>query len=527
MNAKSILRRVAAGGVVLAATLAGALGTVPAASAAPAPGTVGTATVSPANGLDITAPVYTTSAGCPTTADGYNMFVKGPGAWAGGFIGTTTTSVNFSTTSGFPVQQGLSFKDIALDNQTTVVPGEYDVTINCVDSFSLEVQGTFTTAVYFTDATHYTSVDPNQPVTTTTSLSVTPASPAFQGDQVTLTANVTPASAGGTVQFKDGAANLGSPVAVNNGVATLNTSALTVGSHSLTAVFTGASQNIQGSTSQAVTYAVQTRPATATTTALAVTPSGSATQFQPVALSATVTPGAAAGAIQFTDNGANLGSPVALSGGTATLNTATLAVGAHSFTAKFVPADPAVFLASESAQVPLTVNTFAGVATSENITTTVTAGELLISVANQNVTLPSPTMLPDASMLQTAGDLNPVTVADTRAGNPGWNVSGQVTDFGDGQSHSINGANLGWTPAVVDKLAAQNITAGPAVNPAAALAPGAAAPAGVGLTGSRTMATAAPGGGNGTAHLGAGLALNVPTSTVAGTYTAVLTLTAI
>ena len=266
------------------------------------------------------------------------------------------------------------------------------------------------------------------------------------------------------MQFKDGAANLGNPVAVSNGSAVLNTSALALGSHSLTAVFTGATQNIQGSTSQAVNYSVQAKPATATTTALAVTPSGSATQYQPVTLSATVTPGTAAGAIQFTDNGANLGSPVALSAGSATLNTATLPVGAHSFTAKFVPTNPAVFLASESAQVPLTVNAFAGVATSENITTTVTAGELLISVANQNVTLPSPTMLPDASMLQTSGNLNPVTVTDTRAGNPGWNVSGQVTDFGDGQSHSINGANLGWTPSVIDKLVAQNITAGPAVN---------------------------------------------------------------
>ncbi len=521
-----MLRRVAVGGIALAAALGGAFGTV-SASAAPAPGTLGTAVVSVANGLDVNAPLYTTSAGCPDTADAYNMFINGPGAWAGGFIGTTTTDVNLSHTSGFPVQQGLSFKDIAQDNQTVVTPGEYDITINCVDSFSLVVQGTFTTAVYFTDATHFTSTDPNQPVSTTTSLAVTPASPVTAGDPVTLTATVTPASAGGTVQFKDGGVNLGAPVAVNGGTATFSTSTLTVGSHSLTAEFTGAAPNIGGSASSAVAYDVAARQATQTTTALAVTPSGTATQYQPVTLNANVTPGAAAGAIQFTDNGANLGNPVPLTGGAASLNTSTLAVGAHSFTAKFVPTDAAVFLPSESGAVPLSVAAFAGVATTENITTTVTAGELLISVENQNVTLPSPAMLPDASMLQTSGNLNPVTVTDTRAGNPGWNVSGQVTDFSDGVSHSINGANLGWTPSVIDKLAAQNVNAGPAVNPAAAVAPGVTAPDGVGLAGSRTLATATPNGGNGTAHLGAGLALNVPTSTVAGTYTAVLTLTAI
>lgn len=524
MNIAKFLRRIAVGGVVFAAAAA-TLGVAPASAAVP-PGTLGTLTLNPADGLDVQAPLYTTSAGCPTTADGYNAYIYGPGGFANGLIATTTTDVGISSTSGFLVQQGLSFKDIALDNQTTVEPGQYDVVVNCVDSFTLEVQGTFTKSIFFTDATHYTSTDPNQQVTTSTSLAVTPASPVFQGDAVTLTATVTPAAAG-TVQFKDGANNVGAPVTVSSGAATLNTTALSVGSHSLTAEFTGATPNILNSVSSAVSYEVQARPATATTTALSVNPSGSAAQFSPVTLSATVSPSASAGAIQFTDNGANYGNPVPVSGGSATLNTATLAIGAHSFTAKFVPADPAVFLPSESGAVPLTVDAFAGVATSENITTTVTAGELLISVDNQNVTLPSPTLTPDAAMLQTAGNLNPVTVTDTRAGNPGWNVSGQVTDFSDGVSHSINGANLGWTPLLIDSLAVQNITAGPAVDAAAALQPGAAAPDGIGLSAARTLATAANGGGNGTAHLGAGLALNVPTSTVAGTYTAVLTLTAI
>ena len=44
---------------------------------------------------------------------------------------------------------------------------------------------------------------------------------------------------GGTVQFKDGAANLGAPVALVGGSAALSTSSLTDGSHSITAVYSG------------------------------------------------------------------------------------------------------------------------------------------------------------------------------------------------------------------------------------------------------------------------------------------------
>jgi hypothetical protein len=520
-----MLRRLGAGTIVFAAATAASLAFAGSASA----GTLGTLTIQPATGQDTSAPIVRTSAGCAADSDAYYAFVFGPGGFSGGLIATPTTDVNFSTTAGFPVQLGLSFKDIALDNSTTVQPGEYDIVVSCVDSFAQEVKGTFDTSIWFTTATAYQNTDPAAPITTSTALAVSPASPVTQGTSVTLTANVTPpvAGAGGTVQFKDGANNVGSPVAVNQGTASLTTTALPAGTRSLTAVFSHTAPNISGSTSPAVSYVVNAPVATPTTTALSVTPSGSVAQFSNVTLNATVAPAGAAGTVQFTDNGANLGSPAALAGGQATLSTSTLGVGAHSFTAKFVPANAALFIASESAAVPLEVAPFAGVTASENITTTVLAGELLISVENQNVTLPSPVMLPDASMLTTSGSLNPVRVTDTRAGNPGWNVSGQITDFGDGASHSINGANLGWTPKIIDKVAAQSITAGPSVSAGAGLEPGAAAPAGVGLGTSRTLATANTLAGNGTAHLSADIALNVPTSTVAGTYTAVLTLTAI
>nr|BFE50343.1 Ig-like domain-containing protein [Saccharothrix mutabilis subsp. capreolus] len=522
MRANTAIRRLLGGAVVLAAAAATTLGTAGAALAAPPAGNLGTLSISKTSGTDVEAPSYTTSAGCAADSDGYNLFVYGPGGFENGLIGTTPTDVGFSTSGPITVVQGLSFRDIAVDNSTTVQPGVYTIAVNCVDLFSGEVKGTFTRTVTFTSATQWTAVDA---VSTSTALAVSPNAPVTEGTPVTLTATVTPASATGTVQFKDGAGNLGAPVAVSGGAATFTTT-LPQGTRSLSAVFTGSAAHIQGSTSPVVSYQVNAPAAITTTTALAVTPSGSAAQYSPVTLTATVAPAGAAGSVQFLDGAANLGNPVPLSGGTATLSTSTLAVGAHSFSARFVPANAGAYEPSQSAAVALEVTPFAGVTASETITTEVLAGELLISVADQNVVLPSPVMAADGSLLTTSGALNPITVTDTRAGNPGWNVSGQVTDFASG-TNAINGANLGWSPKIVDKSPVQNITAGPVVEPANALVPGAAAPAGRGLASSRTLATAAALGGNGTANLGADLALKVPTSTLAGTYTAVLTLTAI
>ena len=72
---------------------------------------------------------------------------------------------------------------------------------------------------------------------TTTGLSVSPVSLVVQGTRVTLTATITPATAVGTVQFKDGTTNLGNAVTVSNGTASGTTSGLAVGSRQLTAVF--------------------------------------------------------------------------------------------------------------------------------------------------------------------------------------------------------------------------------------------------------------------------------------------------
>ena len=70
-----------------------------------------------------------------------------------------------------------------------------------------------------------------------------------------LFATVAPPNAVGTVQFKDGTANLGGPVHVVGGIAPGPTTSLGKGPHSLTAVFTPTNTaNFQPSTSNAVKF---------------------------------------------------------------------------------------------------------------------------------------------------------------------------------------------------------------------------------------------------------------------------------
>ena len=154
--------------------------------------------------------------------------------------------------------------------------------------------------------------------------------PSSVGQSVTFTATVTPASATGTVQFKNGAANLGAAVPLSGGKASVSAPSLTVGSHSITAVYSGDTNNAP-STSPALTQVVNL-----VTTSVAVTSSVDPSAFgQTVTFTATVTPGAPTGTVQFKDGSANMGAPAPLSGGKASLPASTLSVGVHTITAAY------------------------------------------------------------------------------------------------------------------------------------------------------------------------------------------------
>jgi hypothetical protein len=83
------------------------------------------------------------------------------------------------------------------------------------------------------------SIDVDATTTTTVASS---ASSVTAGQSVTLTATVADATAAtpsGTVQFRDGATDLGAPVALSGTTAALSTAALAAGAHTITAVYSG------------------------------------------------------------------------------------------------------------------------------------------------------------------------------------------------------------------------------------------------------------------------------------------------
>jgi hypothetical protein len=124
----------------------------------------------------------------------------------------------------------------------------------------LETSGTLTVASVDPDgadraATATTDID-----ATTTTTVASSASPATAGRSLTLTATVadgTAATPSGTVQFRDGAADLGAPVTLSGTTAALTTSALAVGTHTITAVYSG-NADFRPSTSGPLTQTVAT-----------------------------------------------------------------------------------------------------------------------------------------------------------------------------------------------------------------------------------------------------------------------------
>jgi uncharacterized repeat protein (TIGR01451 family) len=104
------------------------------------------------------------------------------------------------------------------------------------------------------------SVEITYQINTTTTLTSN-LNPSIEGQAVTFTATVASQGAGtpdGTVTFFDGSTPISGPVALVNGVATFTTSALSAGSHPITAVYSG-SPDFVTSTSNVVTQVVIAR----------------------------------------------------------------------------------------------------------------------------------------------------------------------------------------------------------------------------------------------------------------------------
>lgn len=508
--------------------------------------TIGTLTVNPAtNSTGDVFATLTTSNTCPAGATNTIVRLFGTGLPAAGsnILGNTNMGATAPSGNGFAVAMAKTFKTVFQENAVLAPSGQYTIKAFCQNASGSVQYGEYEGRITFTPTTtfdgSYTTSVPATPTTTTVS-SIPGAS---YGDPVTLTATVAPAAAAGTVQFKDNGVNLGAPQAVAGGTATFTTSTLTAGTHPITAEFIPADTNAYDASSDA---SAENAVIAAASTSVAITGNGSTTQYSPATFTATVTPAAANGSVQFKVDGVNAGTPVTVSGGVATFSSAALSVTTHTVDATFIPAN-GNYATSDAPQVNHAVTAFSGASTTEQINARVDNGALLISVegdaivdlhapASSGIAVGDPQypfaqMNAGGDLLQAEGDLDTVVITDTRAGDPGWAATGIVSNFtnaaGTGGATSVSAFNLGWAPAIVVSAPNQvGITAGGVVAPDTLPQVGATqSNLALGLGAARPFATTTDNNGNGTAKVGAALKLNLPTDVAAGTFSATLTFT--
>ncbi|HEY3319245.1 MAG TPA: MBG domain-containing protein, partial [Planctomycetota bacterium] len=229
--------------------------------------------------------------------------------------------------------------------------------VSCTISGTPTAAGAYTFTVQATDAKGKVDANPYSITvnkgTSTVSLGSS-ANPSKFGQTVTFTATVnTFVLATGSVTFKDGATTLGSGTVDGTGHATFALSSLSLGSHSVTAVY-GGDANFLSSTSPILTQTV-TQAATTTALSSSLNPS---LQGQAVTFTATVgasSPGSGTptGTVVFKDGATTL-STTTLASGSATFTTSTLANAGHSITAAY--SGDANFIASTSTTLTQTVN---------------------------------------------------------------------------------------------------------------------------------------------------------------------------
>ena len=273
-----------------------------------------------------------------------------------GFTLTFTVGVN-ATYGGVPPPMGTV---TIYDGSTAVGSGFLSGTVNDGATISVigltagshSITAKYPGAYNYAPSTSavYTQVM-NLPATST--YLAASVNPAAYGQTLTLVASIQPPGNGtatGTVTFLDGATSLGT-VNVSNNLAQFSVPTLSLGSHTLTAQYSGDTK-FAGSTSAPITETVN--PSVTTTT---VSPNINPSNLgQSIVITAVVVPsagGTVTGTATFLDGTSSLGT-AAVSSNTAQLSLSSLSVGAHSITAKY--SGDGNFTASTSTAVTQTVN---------------------------------------------------------------------------------------------------------------------------------------------------------------------------
>lgn len=226
---------------------------------------------------------------------------------------TTTCSTSVALTIGSDCVLGVEFTPATV----SPISGELSITSDAGNSpIQVDLSG------------QVLSVDPSSTTV------IASSNPAGINQGVTLTAKIaSPNQVTGTVQFFDGGVAIGTqPVVSASDTATLVTSFSTLGTHVITAVYSGDNLNAASTPNTPLNLVVQQ------TTSLIVTSSANpAAEFASITFTARLTGWtiAPAGSITFTEGSKLLGTAVLNGAGVASLPAPSLAVGNHSIIAAF------------------------------------------------------------------------------------------------------------------------------------------------------------------------------------------------
>lgn len=286
-------------------------------------------------------PVTMTLASSPNPSTfGQNVTLTATVTGAGGPSGTVTF-VEGSVTLGSAVLSGAGNSKTASITINTLSVGSHGIVARYPgdDQFRLSNSPTRIQVV-------------NPALATSSTTLASSLNPSALGDSVTFTATVSGTSPTGTVTFKDGATTIGSSSVVA-GVATLTTSSLALGAHSMTAQYDGDASNA-ASTSSALTQNVVKKTST-TTLVSSLNPS---VFGDSVTLTATVDGnGNLTGTVTFKEGATVLGSATLVGSGhpqDAVLTLSTLSAGSHAIVAEYSGDDN--FAASASSTLTQVVN---------------------------------------------------------------------------------------------------------------------------------------------------------------------------
>jgi hypothetical protein len=263
-------------------------------------------------------------------------------------VGTPVTFTATVTSQSGTIPDGelVTFYDGTTMLNTVALAAEVAAyTTSALSAKTHAIKAAYAGDVNFTHSARVVKQVVNKNPTTTTLISR--PNPSNFGEALKLTATVKAGSSpgAGTVTFKNGPTALATGVLSANGVATSTTTTLSVGTDSITAVYSG-NENLLGSTSAAVQQTVK-KATTATKLFSSLNP---AKKGQAVTFTAFVKPaftGNPSGTVTFKDGTTIMGTAaVSLTTHQAKLTKSTLAVGAHNITAVY--AGSASFLGSAS-----------------------------------------------------------------------------------------------------------------------------------------------------------------------------------